>query len=467
MSHVQGEVEPDGRRAGGAAQVDGKVAEAAEQREREPAGDEVVDARAHLGTEIVARALATAAVVGQHDAKLSEGHEIEDVRRRRQAEARAHHVGGGTGARAVEPAVPEPEAGGPCVGEPIEEADVDDRARPGFALEAKQRARAGGERGLPRARGEGSGAGQGEGDDEDEGSQRAMHRLRDSSSHSSPTPAGWRLLVAAGRGKGGIDPREGLCYPTSVAKALSKELKKPDEFVSFWTRFGQKVAEHRRKVIAVVVIGAVAFGAGWAFTEYRSSEATKATAAFARIERIASAELLPEKADATEPAAKPEAGNVPRFKTDKERLEAAIKEADAFVAAFGREGLGRKALLGKAARLLTLGQPAEAASIYESLAATETNPELRAIQQEGVAAAAEASGQLDEALRAYTALADLSQRTNGNFYLDRALFAKARILARQGKDKEAEPILREILTKVPKTLLRQQIDDRLALLAEK
>ena len=251
-----------------------------------------------------------------------------------------------------------------------------------------------------------------------------------------------------------------------MAKALTKELKKPDEFVSFWTHFGAKLSEHRKKVIATLVTVAVVVATAWGVTYYRAGQAAKATAAFGRIDRIAMADLLPEKADAKAPAAKTEEDPVPRFKTEKERLEAAIKAADAFVADFGRDGLGRKALLGKAGRLLALGQPAEAATLYETLAAGETEPSLRSIEQEGAAAASEAAGRFDDALRAYTTLADSSQR-GGTFYLDRALFAKARILEQQGKGKDAEQVLREILTKVPKTPLRQQIDDRLAVLGEK
>lgn len=254
-----------------------------------------------------------------------------------------------------------------------------------------------------------------------------------------------------------------------MAKALTKELKKPDEFVSFWTHFGQKLAEHRNKVIALLVTVAVVVAAAWGVSSYQSSHAAKATEAFARIERIAMADLLPEKVDEKAAAeVKAEEGpQVPRFKTEKERLEAAIKEADAFVASFGRDGLGRKALLGKAGRLVALGQAAEAASIYESLAASETDPDVRLIQQDGAAAALEAAGKLDDALRAYTTLADAAQRSGGTFYLDRALFAKARILEKQGKGKDAEQALRDILAKVPKTSLRQQIDDRLAVLTEK
>ena len=249
-------------------------------------------------------------------------------------------------------------------------------------------------------------------------------------------------------------------------KALTKELKRPDEFVSFWTHFGAKVSQHRRKVIATAVTAAVGLAAGWGMVTYRNAKAAKATVAFARINRIASADLLPEKASDSAKPAKTDEDAVPRFKTEQERLEATVKEADAFLAEFGREGLGREAIFGKAGRLLVLGKAAEAASLYDSLAAGETSPELRAMEREGAAAASEASGKLDDALRSYSALAEESQRS-GSFYLDRALFAKARILEKQGKGKDAEQVLREILTKVPKTSLRPQIDDRLAILTEK
>jgi len=259
-----------------------------------------------------------------------------------------------------------------------------------------------------------------------------------------------------------------------VAKALSKELKQPDEFVSFWTHFGAKVSQHRKKVIAILVTAAVGLIVGWGLSTYRSAQAAKATAAFARIDRIASAEMLPEKepSDKAKPDkaktedAKTEDDGVPRFKTEQERLEAANKEADVFLATFGSEGLGRKALFGKASRLLVLGKADDAATLYNTLAANEPNPDLRAMQLEGSAAASEAAGKLDDALRSYTTLAEDSQRS-GSFYLDRALFAKARILEKQGKAKDAEQALRDILTKVPKTSLRPQIDDRLAVLGEK
>lgn len=261
-----------------------------------------------------------------------------------------------------------------------------------------------------------------------------------------------------------------------MAKALEKELKRPDEFVSFWTHFGQNLSKHRSKVIAVLGVVAVSTAAGWGLTVHRQGAAAKATVAFDRIERIANADLLPQKAPDKDdkaalkpepkPEPKPENDGLPHFKTEKERLEAANKEADAFLAQFGSVGLGRKVQFDKASRLLVLGNPGEAASIYETLAASETDRNIRVLEQEGAAVAREAEGKLDDALRAFTALADESQ-AGSKFYLDRALYAKARILEKQGKGKDAEKVLREILEKMPKTSLRSQIDDRLAILTEK
>ena len=452
-------------------QTEGEIIEAAEEQNREVAGREVLGARTDLTAQTLPRGQAAPADIGQHDPRLGKGHEIEDIGGDGQAEGRRHEAGGAGFAGGRNPRRLQPQPRRPGIAEPVEESRIGRRARACLTVEREGQPRAGAERHLARAGGEGGGR-------EEAGKQEcetAGHRRGDftttttTTSTTTATTTATATATATATNQGGIgaiDRQRRLCYPLSVAKAFTKELKKPDEFVSFWTHLGTKISENRRKVIAMVVTAAVVVAGSWGVMGYQASQAAKATVAFARIERLAMADLLPEKADAKVQAPKADEDQVPRFKTEKERLEAAIKEADAFVAAFGREGLGRKALLGKAGRLLAVGQPGEAAMIYETLAAGETDPGLRAVEQEGAGAASEAAGKLDDALRAYTALADSSQH-GGTFYLDRALFAKARILEQQGKGKDAEQILREILTKVPKTPLRQQIDDHLAILAEK
>jgi hypothetical protein len=252
-----------------------------------------------------------------------------------------------------------------------------------------------------------------------------------------------------------------------VARSINrKELKQPDEFVSFWTRLGSSISAHRGKVIAVCVIVVGGTGGTWGSTLWKQHQATRETEAFARVEKTALAPLLPEKTEETKET-KPadEEGEGMRFKTDQERLLATIAEADAFVAAHGSAGLTRRALLIKANSLLRLGKGADAATAFEHLAQGEADKGMRLVELDGQALALEAQGQIDKAIDLYGSMAIEAQQA-GNFYADRALFAKARLLQKQGKGKDAEKVLREILDKMPKTSLRRDIDDRLAALGD-
>jgi tetratricopeptide (TPR) repeat protein len=246
-----------------------------------------------------------------------------------------------------------------------------------------------------------------------------------------------------------------------------KDLKGPDEFVSFWTHLGSYISSHRRRVIAIFVIAVVGGGGAWGFLAWRQYQAVGETEAFSRIEKTALAPVVPEKTDKTEKVDEPQPAEEdgPRFKTDKERLQATIQAADAFVAAHGDSGLGKRALLIKANSLLRLGQGGDAATAFQQLLQGETDKSMRLVEQDGLALSLEAQGQIDKAIETYSAMASEAQQL-GNFYADRALFGKARLLQKQGKSKDAEKVLRDILEKMPKTLLRRDIDDRLAALGD-
>jgi predicted negative regulator of RcsB-dependent stress response len=252
-----------------------------------------------------------------------------------------------------------------------------------------------------------------------------------------------------------------------VARSINrKELKQPDEFVSFWTRLGSRISAHRGKVIVAFVVVVVGAGGTWGSTAWKQYQAVRETEAFSRIEKTALAPLLPEKTEKTEeskPAGDEDEGM--RFKTDQERLLATITEADAFVAAHGSSGLARRALLVKANSLLRLGKGADAAAAFEQLAQGEADKNMRMVEQDGLALALEAQGQIDKAIDLYSSMA-IEAEQSGNFYADRALLGKARLLQKQGKGKDAEKVLREILDKMPKTSLRRDIDDRLAALGD-
>ena len=249
---------------------------------------------------------------------------------------------------------------------------------------------------------------------------------------------------------------------------IRKDLKSPDEFVSFWTHLGSYISAHRRRVIALFVVAVVAGGGSWGFVAWQQYRAVSDTEAFSRIEKTALAPVLPEKTDKADQAQEPQPAEEdgPRFKTDKDRLQATIKEADAFLTAHGGSvGLGRRAALIKANALLRLGQGGDAAAAFQELLQAETDKGMRLVVQDGLALSLEVQGQVDKAIEVYSTMASEAQQM-GNFYADRALFGKARLLQKQGKAKDAEKVLRDILEKMPKTLLRRDIDDRLAALGD-
>jgi len=69
-------------------------------------------------------------------------------------------------------------------------------------------------------------------------------------------------------------------------------LKQPDEFVSFWTHLGSRIAAHRRKVMrSSCLLWLWAAYLGWHV--WKRQQATRETEAFSRIEKTALAPLLP------------------------------------------------------------------------------------------------------------------------------------------------------------------------------
>lgn len=239
-----------------------------------------------------------------------------------------------------------------------------------------------------------------------------------------------------------------------------KELKNPDQFVTFWSRVGASVAERSGLVVGIVVAALVATVGGWGVYSFLGKREAAASAAFARIEKVASAQLLPESGEAKFD------DDLPHFKTEKERLEAAVKEADGFLGAYSGSKLRDEALLLKARYLLMLERAPEAAGIYQELLGGAVDKRLRFLAREGLGYALEAQGQLDGAIAAFATAAEEAEAAGG-FYRDRALFQRARLLEKKGSAAEAEKVFREILEKVPATALRDEINDRLAAIEKK
>jgi predicted negative regulator of RcsB-dependent stress response len=253
-----------------------------------------------------------------------------------------------------------------------------------------------------------------------------------------------------------------------VAKKKHKEeieeLKAPDQFVSFWTKVGERVARHRRGLVTFVVTVCAATAAlqgGRYFFGKRDAETSRA---FAKIEQIASASLLPAELPGSK-AEKPDDG-LPHFKTDEERKQAALKEADAFLAQHSKGKIAALATLIKAGILRDLGKNDEAAALYVQLSSnSEVDSNLQLVVLDGLALAQEATGKVDAAIATLDKLSVASKAQQG-FLGDRALYTKGRLLETQGKAEEAKKIYKAINADFPNTTLREEVTRRLALLDE-
>jgi tetratricopeptide (TPR) repeat protein len=258
-----------------------------------------------------------------------------------------------------------------------------------------------------------------------------------------------------------------------VAKRISpkqrKELKQPDEFVSFWTQAAERAtrfANERRRALLVgstmlvtVVVGSIVFA------NVSERRAKTATDELARIDRLAAGELRPEGSPTTNPDGTPlPEDGILHFKTEKERTEATLKALDAFVANSGTP-LRNEARLRRGPLLLVLGRAPEAVTVYDELLGGRLDDRLRFLAHEGLGYALEAKGDLPAATAAFAKLEDDAAAFGSTgFYKDRAAFQKARIAELQGNAEDAKKLYREVLDKNPATSLRDEITNRLAVL---
>jgi tetratricopeptide (TPR) repeat protein len=245
-----------------------------------------------------------------------------------------------------------------------------------------------------------------------------------------------------------------------VAKKLTKKaLKQPDQFIGFWQRMSMSAGEFASKnakalvigisTLATVVVGSVVI------TQISETRGARASAALDRVQRIASAELVVG-------GAAPKQDGVPHFATEKERMEAALKELDAQFPS-GRSPLYPEASLVRGSLLLGLERADEAATLYQKLLDDKLDARLRFLAREGLGYAHERKGKLQEAGAVFAKLGD-DAAGMGGFYKDRARYHAARLAEMQGNPAEAMRIYREVLDKNPTTSLRDEITNRLALL---
>jgi tetratricopeptide (TPR) repeat protein len=241
-----------------------------------------------------------------------------------------------------------------------------------------------------------------------------------------------------------------------------KELKRPDQFVDFWTRasnmVGEYVASHRRALIISLTALATVIGGSVAMTKVSEGRAVSAAEALDRVQRIAAVEVAAPGTTLAD-------DGLPHLPTQKAQLEAALKELDA---AFGPSHgpLHAEAMLVRGSLLLSLDRAGEAITTYQALLADDLDRRLHFLAQEGLGYGYEHEGKLAEAQTTFAKLGDDAGGMDG-FYKDRALYHQARIAELRSNPADATRIYHEVLDKNPTTSLREEITNRLAALEMK
>jgi tetratricopeptide (TPR) repeat protein len=240
-----------------------------------------------------------------------------------------------------------------------------------------------------------------------------------------------------------------------MSKYTRKQRQRPqDEFVGFWEKLFKAAEPYARAIGIMTLTAAVLIAAVWGATNWMEKKAQASTEAFGRCVRIYEAELL----SGDEPAKTEEENPVPRFKSEKERAEATLKELDEFDKKYGRSATADEATLFRAGVYYDVGRVEDAAAAYEKFLKNAHPSPLASAAREGLGLCREQQGKLDDAMQLYQQL----EPKTGDFYRDRALWDEARVWQKKGDKKKAADRLKELIAKVPGSPLKDEAQNQIA-----
>lgn len=236
----------------------------------------------------------------------------------------------------------------------------------------------------------------------------------------------------------------------------TRKQKQPaqDEFVGFWDRVFKAIEPYARAIGIMTITAGVLIAVVWGVMSWMEKKAQAATEAFGHAVRVYEAELQ----TTDEPPKTDEENAVPRFKTEKERAEATLRELDEFDKKYGHSSTADEATLFRAGVYYDLGRVDDAAGAYEKYIKSAHPSPLLPTAKEGLGLCKEQQGKLDEALALYKQL----EPKTGDFYRDRALWNEARVLAKKGDKKQAADRLKELVAKVPSSPLKDEAQTQIA-----
>jgi len=238
-----------------------------------------------------------------------------------------------------------------------------------------------------------------------------------------------------------------------LAKKISrKDLKEPDEFLSFTAKaLGWLNAQKVILLIGVAAIGLTILGS-YIWQWHIESIEKKASRAFIEAKEILNAPVIP-KIEGMETAV-----IEGTYSSDDEKYKTAIKEFEKVILNHGSSATSVLAVYFIGESYLRLGEYDKAIeNLKEYLTRDGEHGELAAFAMEGIAASLEALGKDADAKEQYRRLTQAPL----DIEPDRGLYHIARLEQKAGKAAQAVRLFNEILEKHPQTAFRQEIQDRL------
>lgn len=240
-----------------------------------------------------------------------------------------------------------------------------------------------------------------------------------------------------------------------MSKYTRKQRQAPqDEFVGFWDKVFKKAEPYARAIGITAVTAGVLIALVWGVMSWMEKKSQAATEAFGHAVRVYEAELQTSEA----PPPTDEENAVPRYKTEKERADATLKELDEFDKKYGRSSTADEATLFRAGVYFDIGRLDDAATSYEKFIKAAHPSPLLSTAKEGLGLVREQQNKLDEALALYQ---ELEPKT-GDFYRDRALWDEARVWQKKGDKKKAAERLKELVAKTPSSPLKDEAQTQIA-----
>lgn len=272
-------------------------------------------------------------------------------------------------------------------------------------------------------------------------------------------------------------------------------VEQDDEFISTMSKVGKALEPHVKQIVIGVVVVSVLLIGFFTYRWYNERQERRATELYVKATIMANTAVIPsftpepDTPDAEDPNAdsKPveaKPGDVQKifnpedanddglpdsFPTKKDRAQAVLPILTKLKSKYGSTDTGKSARLLHATMLYDVGEYAGAEKMYKSYLSSSGPSYLKAVAREGIGATREAQAQaaaddgqrnaaFEQALAIYTDV----QRKEKKQGWERALYHRARVLAQQGKTEEAKKLLEQALADVPESVLKDEIEGRLA-----